>query len=96
MKYHGIEDLRLILIQAQGFGSPELQRNVTEWCWKGAKRRCIVGLMVMRFKEEGGCFLVFLLNSRDLDKSLFLGPTSAQVAATVVVGLERHFWLKGL
>lgn len=45
-----------------------------------------------------GCpvLLVFLLNGRDIYKSLFLGPYSAQVAATVLVGLEGHFWLKGL
>lgn len=51
----------------------------------------------MRWQEErceGGLLRVFLLNIPSLDSSLFLRPTTAQVAATAALA-EKDFFFFG-
>lgn len=55
------------------------------------------GRLGMRWQEErceGGLLRVFLLNIPSLDSSLFLRPTTAQVAATAALA-EKDFFFFG-
>lgn len=96
---HPYTHLHLTSFPAWGFTSPELLRNVPCNAVIGWLKGVLEAGCGRRCQEEGGegsCLWVFLLDNPILDSSPILGPTSAQVAVTITLAWERHFYLKGL